>query len=186
MGAPPTEHDLTADQPWRAIPMPGSEQQLEIVRLASPRDRLTMHARFPAGFDRPVPGGYAVSEEVLVLEGELEIGDETYVPGDLVVVPAWYARRGMRSPRGCRVLAWFGGMADFLPVADLHASQDSITRTATDRATPGSVAVSDAGTWSLGSAPDGDGVLELVSADRTTWRRGEVTAGPADLVRRDR
>lgn len=185
MSALPEQVDLTDDQPWRPVPMPGSEQPLEIVRLASPRERLTIHARFSAGFERPVAGGYAVSEEFLVLDGELEISGSTYRTGDLVVVPAWNQRSGMRSPRGARVLAWFGGPADFLPAAELRACEENVTVAHPDRTSAGAVTTSSVGTWSAAELPDGDGVLELVTADRTSWRRGEVSPGPGDLVRRE-
>ncbi len=182
----PGEVDLTVAPPWRSIPMPGSEQQLDVVRLASPRDRLTLHCRFPVGFERTVPGGYAVSEEFLVLEGELEIGERTCVPGDLVVVPARYLRPGMRAPRGCRVLAWFGGPADFVEAGGLQACHEPLVSVPTAAAARGHLAASDAGTWSRGAVPEGDGVVEVVSGDLASWRRGDVTPGPDDLVRRER
>lgn len=69
----PTVIGLSGDQPWVSAPMPASTHPLKVVRLASGRGRLTILARFPAGFTRLGAGGYAASEEFLVLDGELEL-----------------------------------------------------------------------------------------------------------------
>jgi len=130
----PTDLDLTVPQDWRPAPMPGANLPLDLVRLASPRDRFTIHGRFPGGFERLVPGGYVAAEEFLVLEGELELADVVYRRGDLTVIPAAYPRAGMRSSEGCRVLAWFGGLPEFLPADRLPPSEGAVVSVAIDAA----------------------------------------------------
>lgn len=181
----PTELDLGAPSEWRPAPMPGANQPLAMFRLASPRDRFTIHGLFPRGFERVVPGGYAAAEEFLVLEGELELEGMRYRPGDLTVVPAAFPRTSMRSPDGCRVLAWFGGLPDFVPHDALPACDgaiESVSVHATDDLPTSPVA-----SWARGFVPDGDGEAEVITAGLGRWHRSAGAApGAGDLVRRER
>jgi hypothetical protein len=108
--------------PYRDVPMPGSKQSLALLRLDSAPGSFVIHGRFPAGFDRTEPGGYAVTEEFLLLEGELVFDGVTYSRGDLVFVPANRLRTRMTTATGCTVLAWFSGPAIFVPAAELDSS----------------------------------------------------------------
>jgi hypothetical protein len=181
----PTALDLSAPPEWRAAPMPGANQPLQLVRLASPRDRFTIHGLFPRGFERVVPGGYAAAEEFLVLEGELELEGVVYRRGDLTVVPAAYPRTAMRSTGGCRVLAWFAGPPAFVPHEDLPPCEGAIQSVSVDAT--GDLPGSPVASWARGALPDGDGEVEVVSAGLDRWCRATgVEPAARDLVRRER
>lgn len=185
----PAELDLTDlhDVSWREVPMPGSNGGIELVPLAAPEGHFTILGRFPAGFERSTPGGYHASEEVLLLDGELELEGRTYRRGDLVVVPAEFLRTDMRSPKGCLVLAWFAGPADFRPADELAACSDVITSVHVTGAS-GSLVSSGVAAWSVGDelvAGASVPVLEVVGAGLDRWVRDPVDAPAAeDLVRR--
>jgi len=119
------------DHQYTSVPMPGANASLSMLRLGSARGAFTLHGHFPAGFDRTVPGGYHVSEEFLLLEGELEFDGRMLRPGDLTYVPAHYLRTRMASKTGCAVLAWFGGPAVFVPAGEfddaVHAGVESVS-----------------------------------------------------------
>lgn len=102
--------------------MPGANRPLDLVRLESSGDTFAILGRFPAGFERPLTGGYAVAEEFVVVGGALELEGTTVGPGTLCYVPAHHRRAPMRSPDGCTVLAWFAGPPLFRPAEELRPS----------------------------------------------------------------
>lgn len=116
--------------PWRPAPMPGANRRLELVRLASSGDTFAILGRFPAGFERPVRGGYGVAEEFVVLTGALELEGTVVQRGALCSIPAHHPRAPMRSPAGCTVLAWFGGAPVFHPAEELTPVPSSAVATA--------------------------------------------------------
>lgn len=179
----PMQLDLTSDPEWTPAPMPGANQGIELHRLDSRRGHFTIFAKFPAGFERDVAGGYEASEEFLVLDGELELQAGSYRRGDLTIVPGRFVRTHTRSPSGCRALAWFGGPPVFLPPAELTPCDDSVS---TGRVGDSGLPSSEVASWAVGTRPSGVGEIEVVTADLSRWRRGEPGAiGPHDLVRRD-
>lgn len=99
--------------------MPDANRSLDIVRLESASGTFAILGRFPAGFERPVTGGYAVAEEFIVLNGALEIEGAAVEPGTLCFIPAHHPRAPMRSPDGCTVLAWFSGPPEFRRTEEL-------------------------------------------------------------------
>lgn len=164
--------------------MPGANDDIELVPLACAPGRFTILGRFPAGFERLAHGGYACSEEFLVVDGELEFEGTTYVRGDLTVVPAHLLRTGMRSPQGCVLLAWFGGPADFRAPEELaHADGAVVTVKIWDRSVP--LPSSAVGAWTRGPATHVD-VVDVVDLELGSWQRGPAVAGPSALVRHDR
>lgn len=182
----PAELDLTDlhAQPWRHAPMPGSNGAIDLVPLAAPDGHFTILGRFPAGFERLTPGGYHAAEEVLLLDGELELEERTYRRGDLVVVPAQFVRTDMRSPKGCVVLAWFAGPADFRPPADLGACADAIASVHVTGAS-GRLISSDVAEWSIGDdlvPGDSAPTVEVVAADLSRWARGQAGAPSGDTL----
>jgi hypothetical protein len=207
--------DLRAtQQPWRKVPMPGANLGLELVRLEADRDGFTILGRFPAGFARVAAGGYEVAEEFLVLDGELELEGTVVRRGDLCAVAAGVVRAPMRSPLGCRMLAWFAGPAVFLPAEELGGSaggpprsaratpdagegfEEAAFRVAHPRTAPAGTAVLRTGeaTWQVvgGAAEvEPDGAVAVVDVDLTTWIRMDrgtqpsLPPGPL-LVRRPR
>ena len=187
----PVDVDLTVPHGgWREIPMPAANLPLTMVRLDSADDVLTLYARFPAGFERPVPGGYAVYEEFLVLDGELMLDETLHTRGDLVYVPPLQVRTGMGSESGCTVLGWFGGMADFVEATDLrHSTRGGTRTTSVLAAEAGIVKQSEASRWVVtGGDGVGAGADDLVDLDLSRWRRGGASpdAGQAPLLVRTR
>lgn len=169
-----TQLDLTApEQPWREVPMPGANQGLELVPLASSGETFAILGRFPAGFDRPTPGGYFGAEEFLVLDGHLEIEGRRYSRGDLTYIPANYLRTSMQAPEGCTVLAWFGGAAIFRTAEELGdaAVTEGIVSVGVDALLSSDFLVTSEASWSVGdllTGPDDDGVDLAMS----TWWHG--------------
>lgn len=155
------------EQRWRSAPMPGANGPIELVRLASAGDTFAMLGRFPAGFARPVAGGYAVAEEFLVLRGGLELEGTTVRTGSLCFIPAHHIRSPMRSPGGATVLAWFSGPPVFRPAEELRASP---------RAAVAMVAVV--------GAPPGTRLLRTTEADWQVLARptSGASASPVDAV----
>jgi hypothetical protein len=160
------------DQPWRSVPMPGGSHDLDLVPLASDGDAFTILGRFPAGFGRAVPGGYRAAEDVIVLEGRLELEGRTYGPSTLVHIPARFVRTSMATLDGCVVLAWFSGPAVFRPAAELEpvatTGVRSVDLTSIDAETVLETGVS---RWTVVSAsrwpPHSDGV----DLGLTAWAR---------------
>ncbi len=169
-----TDLDLTAsDQSWREVPMPGANLGLELVPLASSGETFAILGRFPAGFDRPTPGGYYGAEEFLVLDGYLELEGQRYSRGDLTFVPANFLRTQMIAPEGCTVLAWFGGAAIFRTADELgdQAVTEGIVSVRLDSLLAKDFLVTSEACWSVGStatASDDDGVDLAMS----TWWHG--------------
>jgi hypothetical protein len=180
----PTEIDLTSTlQAWRTVPMPGANDGIELVPLASAPDRFTILGRFPAGFERLTPGGYRCSEEFLVLDGELEFEGTTCTRGDLTVVPTHLVRTAMRTTAGCLVLAWFGGPAIFRRPDELDEPDGEIVSVrAIERSS--TLPRSAVGSWARGPVTDED-VFEVIDDELRSWRRGAGAAPAGTLVRHD-
>ena len=110
----------------RLVPMPGANGPVEAVRLRSGRAPRTLLVRFPAGFVRDTPGGYATVEEFLVLDGELHLDGLALRRGDLTLVPAHRVRHDLHTRDGCTALVCFGARPDFLPPEKLSTSVGEI------------------------------------------------------------
>ena len=84
-----------------------------LVRLPSdvPGRGFTVLVRFPVGWSRPHSGFYESTEEIIVLEGWLQMSGETLAVGDYGWYPAGYLRSDTSCPEGALVLAWFSGPA---------------------------------------------------------------------------
>lgn len=180
-----TELDLTStEQPWREVPMPGANLGLELVPLASAGETFTILGRFPAGFDRPTPGGYFGAEEFLVLDGYLEIEGQRYVRGDLTYIPASFLRTTMQAPEGCTVLAWFGGAAIFRTADELGdgAVTEGVVSVHVDALLAEDFLVTAEARWSVGEQAtpnEGDGV----DLAMTTWWHGAADRAGLSLHR---
>lgn len=98
---------------WESFDIPDGSEPAQVFRLrVEPGTKaITLLVRFPAGWNRMVPGYYEAAEDVLFLEGELEINGVTYRNGDWAYFPAGSVRRAMASPNGAFALARFGGAA---------------------------------------------------------------------------
>lgn len=184
--ARPTSLDLTdlsdAGQRWRRVPMDGANVGIDVVPLASHPADFVILARFPAGFERPVAGGYHAAETFLVLEGELQLNGMTVRRGDLTHVPAEIVRSGMFTTDGCTALAWFSGPATFLTPDALGECTLAVSTARVDDTTPsGAVLATPEADWTLASGTGG----ERVDVGLTTWSLDSApTAGEgASLVR---
>ena len=101
---------------WKATPMPGSSQPVQLARLPAASDgAFRAFVRFPAGWQRADAGHYAVAEEFLLLEGDLELNGLTWGPGGYAWIPAHRPRRDLGSKSGCLVFAWFGAAPRWIP-----------------------------------------------------------------------
>lgn len=170
--------------------MPGADRPIDLVRLDSAGDTFAILGRFPAGFARPVPGGYAVAEEFLVLDGALELEGTTVEPGALCFIPAHHPRAPMRSPAGCTVLAWFAGPPVFRPAAELTSSPSAAVAMLTvgPAADGGSLLLTSETDWRIADArrlQDAEPPVDVVDLARTWWARvgaGRGTPVPAGPV----
>ena len=158
------------EQPWRSVPMPGANLNLELVPLEAHGNAFTILGRFPPEFRRMEAGGYRAAEDVLVLAGRLELEDQSYETGDLVHIPAGYLRTSMFSPDGCLVLAWFSGPADFRPPDELHAVTAGL-RSVKPASADGCVLATDVSRWSVVDAPDRPMDADAVDLQLTMWTR---------------
>ena len=161
---------------WRELPMPGANAPLALTRLDSRPGTFVLHGRFPRGFTRSVAGGYAVTEEFLVIDGVLEIGDAAYRRGDLTFVPAGFVRGPMRSAHGCTVLAWFGGPAVFHPAESLP---DAVG-TGLVSAPIGTALDVPGASWVRGDDTPAGATGDAVAADLSRWWRLAGEAPPPD------
>ena len=95
----------------KAAPMPGSSGPVELARLpALDEPEFRAFVRFPARWSRPATGHYAVSEEFLVLTGDLKLNGQTWQTGGFARIPAGHMRSGSCSAAGCLAFVWFGGV----------------------------------------------------------------------------
>jgi hypothetical protein len=109
-------HQLSfASLTWREAPMPGAAPVQMALLPKLPDGGFRAFVRFPPGWSRPDAGHYAVPEEFLVLEGELNLNGRTWQRGELAWIPAWTSRRDLGSRTGCLVFAWFGGTPRWVP-----------------------------------------------------------------------
>jgi hypothetical protein len=69
----------------------------------------TMILHYPAGWSRPAEHHVGVHEEILILEGSLEINGRTYGPYCYANLPKGYTRSSAASPQGAVVLTMFSG-----------------------------------------------------------------------------
>jgi hypothetical protein len=160
--------------------MDGANAGLDIVPLESAPGTLSMLARFPAGFARLAPGGYAATEEFLVIDGALDFEGVRHARGSLVHVPAAFLRTSLVSPDGRTVLAWWGGPAEFLSVDRLRDPvQEGLIALEVASAGPGTILSAGLVTWTRhesGAPPPAVG--DAVDLALTRWHR--TTARPPD------
>ena len=106
-----TEVTLPSEYDWREAKIPGGSSPVILARLSLDRQSGASQSlvRFPAGWYRPVSGWYSADEEILVVEGSLQMSGVTHRTGDYAYVPASYLRSSTTTEDGCLVLAWFSG-----------------------------------------------------------------------------
>lgn len=97
------------DADWQPFDIPDGTQPVQMAQLRYERDTraLTVFVRFPKGWQRPVTGFYEAAEDVLFLDGTLEMDGIAYAAGDWAYVPAYKARAGSIAHTDVLALARF-------------------------------------------------------------------------------
>jgi hypothetical protein len=96
--------------------MPGGSGPVQLARLPDLSDgAFRAFVRFSAGWARPGPGHYPVAEELLLLEGDLELSGHAFGPGAYGWLQAGWRRSGMHTRAGCLAFAWFTRAPRWIP-----------------------------------------------------------------------
>jgi hypothetical protein len=105
--------DLTGDLDWSHFQIPGGSISARVVTLnvERPSRARTLLVHFPEGFRRDATGWYECGEELVVLEGGLEMSGQTYGPNDWAWIPAGAPRTATRAMPSMLALARFDGPA---------------------------------------------------------------------------
>ncbi len=107
--------------------MPGANLPIGTTRLHGSSGGWSWRVvHFPPGFERSAPGWYRADEEVLFLEGDLEMTGEIYRAGDYAYLPAGYLRSGTRSVDGALAVAGFSASPAWSPVAPSGPMPDPV------------------------------------------------------------
>jgi hypothetical protein len=104
---------LGNDLDWQDFDIPGSNMPARVVtlRVERPSRARVLFVRFPPGFERTVSGWYEAAEELLVIEGGLEMTGETFHAHDWALIPAGEPRRATKALPEMLALARFDGPA---------------------------------------------------------------------------
>jgi hypothetical protein len=102
--------------PWQPDDLGGLRPGLEVKRLSMDADTgaCSLLLRYPAGWKAPAQM-LSVDEEVLVLDGALEVGGARFTAKHYGHWPAGYAPGDMASPEGATVLAFFSATPKIAP-----------------------------------------------------------------------
>lgn len=131
--------DLRVDdhKNWQELTLPGSETPVRMRRLhVDPETKASVSVvRFPAGWHRPVTGHYTAAEELVVLEGAIEVVAE-HRAGEYVYLPPRTVRTDTRCARGALVIAYFSGVPQWIegrpdvppPAAPVHGRPAGVMR----------------------------------------------------------
>jgi len=105
--------DLTGDLDWTEFEIIGGTIPARVVTLhvERPSRARTLLVEFPDGFRRDADGWYECAEELVVLDGGLEMTGQTYGPNDWAWIPAGAPRRATRALPSMLALARFDGPA---------------------------------------------------------------------------
>lgn len=111
------------DMPWDEAPLgPG---RADVAHKLLSRDETSggtsSVVRYPAGWRREGRESLSVEEEIYVLEGALDIGGETFGPGDYTCLPKNYPRENAQSEHGAVVLTFFAGVPETTDETDFDA-----------------------------------------------------------------
>ena len=106
------EHTLfihAQDLPWEHGLYSGArpEVQSKVLSIEEAGTSATVVIRYPAGWSRPAAEHLTAHEEILVLEGALEINGQSYTAQNFAFLPAGYVRETASSPDGATVLTMY-------------------------------------------------------------------------------
>lgn len=104
--------------PWRKGLPEGDRPGVQSRVLSHDQDTgaTTLLVRYPPAFGHDTPFTLDVDEELLVLTGDLAIGDRRYDDKSYAHLPAGYARPSMASTAGAVALTFLSGAADPRPL----------------------------------------------------------------------
>ena len=104
--------DLAGDLEWGEFEIPDSTVPVALATLnVEPTRARTVLVRFPAGWERPGMGWYTCAEEMVVLDGTLEMNGNAFGAGDWGYVPAGLVRVDSLARTEVLVVARFDGPA---------------------------------------------------------------------------
>jgi hypothetical protein len=101
--------DLDGELDWVDFEIPEANTPVRLFPL--PSRALTVLVWFPEGWKRDAMGRYSASEEIVFLDGTLEMSRETYSAGDWAYVPAGVTRVGTAARSEVLTVARFDGPA---------------------------------------------------------------------------
>jgi hypothetical protein len=175
---------LGDDLDWQDFDIPGANMPARVVtlRVERPSRARVLFVRFPEGFERKVSGWYEAGEELLVLDGGLEMTDETYHALDWALIPAGQLRKETKAIPQMLALARFDGPARWREGEDAPSPAGSVrsrleTQTL-DAASPFGagharlVRSGEPSTWLVDAPPAGTTSsidAELFALDSRTW-----------------
>jgi len=105
------------DLPWQTEALPGPLAALDCKTLShdSESGACSVILRFPPGWSRPTPEHLTAAQEFLVLDGEFEIGNQTYGLDAYGYLPAGHPRSRQASKPGAVILSFFDRRPDWMP-----------------------------------------------------------------------
>ena len=107
--------------PWdRGVEGFRKDTEAKLLSLDDGSGACTTIIRYPAGWRRSGPFHLSAHEELLVLEGALEINERRYGFNDYGNLPAGYTRSSMSAPDGAVVLTMFAQAPEEKPGAGEH------------------------------------------------------------------
>ena len=108
----PVVVDLAGDLDWVDFEIPASNPPVRLATLrVEPSRGRTVLVRFPAGWERPEAGSYSCAEEMVLLQGTLEMSGARYDAWDWAYVPRRAERAATRARSEVLALARFDGPA---------------------------------------------------------------------------
>lgn len=128
MTRPHIEFIHAQDLPWRTEALPGPLATVDCKTLS--RDTETgacsVILRIPPGWSRPTPEHLTAAQEFFVLDGELEIGSQTYGLDAYGYLPAGYPRPRQASKSGAVILSFFDRRPDWTPGTAATTGADAV------------------------------------------------------------
>ena len=114
------EHTLfihAPDIPWETGLYSGARPEVrsKVLSIDEQATDATVVIECPAGWSRSEPEHLTAHEEILVLEGEIEIDGEVYGPQHYAFLPAGYVRQRQSSAGGAKVLTMFYDAPQVVP-----------------------------------------------------------------------
>lgn len=126
MARPHIEPYVDVDVAYRAFKVPGfgPGMNYKMLSLDTATGGCTMNVQLDAGYKRPP--GFSYSEvELLVMEGELQVGDKRCGHGYYFFIPAGKAMPAFSSKEGCTLLLMFNtGEPSFVESDNDHSDAD--------------------------------------------------------------